>query len=94
MERKLNPTAVTVAKILIGMGIVGYIVYATPILDLFYLFGMIVIVPMSLLFGAFLASSGLYDLLSERAPTPEDVRAAYREVQESFKRNDKDSVEA
>jgi hypothetical protein len=67
-QKPVNPIALAIAKIIIGTGIVGLIIYMVPgILDLLYISAMIVGLPLVLLAAVGLSTNGIYDLITADA---------------------------
>ena len=53
----------SVAEIVLGLGIIGLVIWKTPILDLMYMFAMIVLVPVAFLGAVGLISKGTQRLI-------------------------------
>lgn len=51
----------SITKMLVGGGLVGLILWKTPIADLLYLFAMVVVVPLSLFAGTGLIGQGTFE---------------------------------
>lgn len=84
MGKQLNPTAVTVAKILVGLGVVGFLIWKTPILDIFIAFGVIVGIPVLFAMGLFMSTAGIYDLFTT-GQIRDEIDEAYEALREAAK---------
>lgn len=71
--RKKHKTAFAIANLLIGAGIVGLIIWKTPILDILLTAFWMVFIPLAFLTATGMVGSGIWDLI----PTREQIKFFY-----------------
>jgi hypothetical protein len=64
----VDSLAWSIAKIIVGLGVIGIILWKLPIVEIFYVFLVVVIVPISFMIAMGWVSSGIWDILKSGVP--------------------------